>query len=435
MIELIYEGDKSMQETIELKKRTNKQLQMPLILYSFFLGSIIIDVGGSFGLKYFVSICIFLYIAISALYSKLKISFSNIIIEVLLFLIAPLFYFFLSVGPFSVQPTMALRELTPFATWLLYPLLLQVVNRDKIISCFTTALFCGAVLIIVMFCIIYIFHMVNHSQYIHMINLIANKYRIGYLGYNPNVNIFIPNVYFRWTLLLIPAAVLLLNNGYLRLIIVISATLLTISTAAIIFMFLGLACVLFGSLLTKGILSKRYMKYVMLIGCLVLFISLLMFLCDYQVILTYIMSKLGRSSSSTMIKIGHIKTVLDLVFKDVVTFLFGMGVGSSFYSYGVNQMVSNIEVSHFNLIRQYGVLYSICFFSYVFMVFVSLLKTDRNGKLLSIGLAMLFLAAGTNPLLLSPVYFLVLIISRAYVVLYAKEKSYLKNCLYKYNVQ
>ena len=159
-----------------------------------------------------------------------------------------------------------------------------------------------------------------------------------------------------------------------------------------------------------------------------------MFLCDYQVILTYIMSKLGRSSSSTMIKIGHIKTVLDLVFKDVVTFLFGMGLGSSFYSYGVNQMVSNIEVSHFNLIRQYGVLYSICFFSYVFMVFVSLLKTDRNGKLLSIGLAMLFLAAGTNPLLLSPVYFLVLIISRAYVVLYAKEKSYIKNYLYKYYV-
>ena len=68
------------------------------------------------------------------------------------------------------------------------------------------------------------------------------------------------------------------------------------------------------------------------------------------------------------------------------------------------------------------------------MVFVSLLKTDRNGKLLSIGLAMLFLAAGTNPLLLSPVYFLVLIISRAYVVLYAKEKSYIKNYLYKYYV-
>ena len=94
MIELIYEGDKSMQETIELKKRTNKQLQMPLILYSFFLGSIIIDVGGSFGLKYFVSICIFLYIAISALYSKLKISFSNIIIEVLLFLLHHFYFFY-----------------------------------------------------------------------------------------------------------------------------------------------------------------------------------------------------------------------------------------------------------------------------------------------------------------------------------------------------
>ena len=88
----------------------------------------------------------------------------------------------------------------------------------------------------------------------------------------------------------------------------------------------------------------------------------------------------------------------------------------------MDKVVTNVEVSHFNLMRQFGVLYALGFFLYVFILFISLYKLDKTGRLLSIGIMTLFIAAGTNPLLISPVFFLLLVISRAYITLYAREK-------------
>lgn len=132
-----------MQLCMGYDKVMKRKLQIPLLLYSYFLGAIIVDIGGGFGLKYVAFIGIFIYLIISLLVSKLKLSLYYLIIEILLFFVAPFLFFFLAIGPFSVKPIMALEELTPFATWILYPLLLQISNKDKIINFFTTALFWG----------------------------------------------------------------------------------------------------------------------------------------------------------------------------------------------------------------------------------------------------------------------------------------------------
>jgi hypothetical protein len=50
----------------------------------------------------------------------------------------------------------------------------------------------------------------------------------------------------------------------------------------------------------------------------------------------------------------------------------------------------------------------------------ALLRTDDTGRRLSVGLLTLFIAAGTNPLLLGPVFFLVLVLGRAYVLQYGR---------------
>ncbi len=401
-----------------------QKLNIPLLLYGFFLAAMIIDVGGAFGLKYTVFAVIFIYVLIYAFAQKIKIPESFLIVEGTLFIVAPIFFLLLAIGPFSVLPTAALGELTPYATWLLYPVLLQVRSKEKIISFFETALFWGAILTVVTFCVIYLLYFLGQGDLITRINMFAHEYRLGYFGRNPlggDGSFFFPNVYFRWTLLLIPAAILLLKGNKMKFIFVILAIFLTTSTAAILFTLVGLFWALFSNLLS-GKIPKLYIKRLALLGVILLIAAFALYFSGYGYIMEFVTSKLNISSASTSVKVGHIKSILALMSKDVVTFLFGMGVGSSFYSTGVDKAVTNVEVSHFNLMRQFGVLYALGFFLYVFILFISLYKLDKTGRLLSIGIMTLFIAAGTNPLLISPVFFLLLVISRAYITLYAREK-------------
>ena len=110
------------------------------------------------------------------------------------------------------------------------------------------------------------------------------------------------------------------------------------------------------------------------------------------------------------------------MFSNPAALLIGSGVGSAFYSVGADGVVTNVEVSHFNLLRQFGIVYTLLFVGYVGGVFAGLLRSDGMGRRLGVGLAMIFLAAGTNPLLLSPVFFLVLVLGRAYLAHWARER-------------
>lgn len=413
-----------MSMTTVARQRFERKVQIPLLLYGFFLAAMIIDIGGGFGLKYGAFAIIFVYVLLAALTKKIQLPASFPLMEGALFILAPIIFLLLAIGPFSIAPATAGRELAPFATWLLYPLLLLTYSKERIISFFTTALFWGAVLTVIIFCAIFLLHLVGQDDLIARINAFTHEYRLGYFGQRPfggSFSAFFPNVYFRWSLLLIPTAILLLQGSKRKFMIVILAALLTVSTGLILFLLVGLLAASFGSL-WRGRLSRLYMKRAISVGVILLIVAFALYLSGYGPVVEFAASKLYNLSTSTSIKVGHIQSILALISRDVVTLLFGTGPGSSFYSIGADQVVTNVEVSHFNLVRQFGVLYALGFFSYVLLIFISLRRLDRTGKLLSIGLVMLFIAAGTNPLLISPVFFLLLVISRAYITLYAREK-------------
>jgi hypothetical protein len=136
-----------------------------------------------------------------------------------------------------------------------------------------------------------------------------------------------------------------------------------------------------------------------------------------------VVSKFSASSFSTSVKLGHIEGVLASVNASTSNALVGMGVGSEFYSPGNDSYVTNIEVSHFNFVRQFGLIGGAFFFGYVLYVIVSAFATDALGKRWAIGLLMLFLAAGTNPLLMSPVFMVVLVTVRSYVARFEDERA------------
>ena len=412
------------------KIQNQEDAKLSIVIYAFFLAAMIIDIGGAFGLKYASFAILVIYLAAISFTKGIRIPSSFFVLEGTLFVIAPIFFLMLAISEFSVAPTAAVREVLPFAIWLLFPLLLQMGQKEKITSIFTTALFLGAIFIIIFFIIIFGLHLAGQDNLITSIYMFTSKYELGYFGikpFNGSSSMFFPNVYPRWTLLLIPAAILLLHENMKRFIIVVLATLLTTSTAAILFLLIGIIWASFAGI-WKRRLSRLYFKKFAALCLLLLLCSSIIYLSGFEYIIEFIASKLGESTS-TSIKIGHITSILALVSKKMTILFFGMGLGSSFWSAGLNEVVTNVEVSHFNLLRQFGLPYALAFSSYIFFLFIKLYKIgDEIGRLLSIGLIVLFIAAGTNPVLISPIFFLIVVISRAYITLAAREKNeYIKS--------
>ena len=66
-------------------------------LYAMFLLALLLDIGGSFGIKYATSAMVALYVILSAIQLRLRVPTSFILIEGFLFGLAPLFFFGLAV--------------------------------------------------------------------------------------------------------------------------------------------------------------------------------------------------------------------------------------------------------------------------------------------------------------------------------------------------
>ncbi len=408
-----------------------ERVQVPLLLYGLFLASIIVDIGGGFGVKYSISAVILVYELVGFVTNSMKIPLHRFAAEWVLFAMAPMFFSLRSVSLASVTPGVALREIIPFATWIIYPLLLAIGSREKITSYFATALFWGALLIILIFLCISIFHYLGRNDLMNQIYIFTSRYGLGYFGQKPtsgDSGVFFPNVYFRWSLLLIPAAVLLLDQSSFKICAVVLAGFLTTSTAVILFMFFALIWGVWDRCV-RGKIPKAYVARLLIIFATLLSVIAIVVCSGSGDLLFQIAMKLSPTNPSTSVKVLHVGSIAQVLLSDPITFLFGMGVGTEFYSAGAGKLVSRVEVSHFDMMRQYGALYTIAFCCYVFFLFASLRRTDRTGRQLAIGLMMLFIGSGTNPLLLSPVFFLVLVMAKAYVTLWQREKAVMVKCL------
>jgi hypothetical protein len=386
-------------------------------LFQLFLLAMLVDIGGAFGLKYLSSALIVAYLVINA--RNVHIPRAVIALEGTLFVFAPLVLLAYS----SMALHLSLAEIVPWlvylTTWILLPLLLQL-DRQDMVAVFTRFMYFGALLTLALFGVLVLAFMVGRPDLIAQVNAFTAQHRLGYFGQRPTggtVDLFVPNVYFGWTLLLVPAVVLLSGRDRFRLTVVLLAILATLSTGAIFFALVGIA--LLPAVGARGA-STRVLRGSLGALALVLIIGVVLSNSPYAGALELVFEKFSAGSGSTSMKLGHIQSIMQIFDANPGYLLLGMGIGSPFYSIGVDQVVTNIEVSHFNLIRQYGVIYALAFFGYVGLMVRALLRTDDTGRRLSVGLLTLFIAAGTNPLLLGPVFFLVLVLGRAYVLQYGR---------------
>jgi hypothetical protein len=390
-----------------------RELRIARFLFQLFLLAMIVDIGGAFGLKYLSSALIVGYLVVNARHVRLP--RAVVALEGTLFLAAPLALLAYSAMVMRLTLAEILPWLTYLSTWIVLPLLMQL-DRQDAVALFTRFMYFGALLTLGLFVGLVLAFLAGRPDLIAQVNLFTAEHRLGYFGERPTggtLSLFVPNVYFGWTLLLVPTAVLLSGRSRFRLGVVLLAVVATLSTGAIVFALAGVALLpLVGS---RGA-SSRVLRGTLGVLAVVLIGVVALSLSPYAGALQLVLDKFSSGSESTSMKLGHIESIMQLFEVNPGYLLLGTGIGSSFYSIGVDQVVTNIEVSHFNLLRQYGVVYALAFFGYVGLLARALLRTDDTGRRLSVGLLTLFVAAGTNPLLLGPVFFLVLVLGRAYVL-------------------
>lgn len=141
----------------------------------------------------------------------------------------------------------------------------------------------------------------------------------------------------------------------------------------------------------------------------------LFFILGFALLLiaTYGLSTLGgillsASETSNMIKFGHVISYIEHFSNHIGVLIFGQGLGSTFYSSGVNSIVSITELTYFELIRIWGLPITLIFCAILIIPLYKEIKERKMSHRFIAYLAYLFIA-GTNPLLLSSTGMLVFV--------------------------
>lgn len=133
----------------------------------------------------------------------------------------------------------------------------------------------------------------------------------------------------------------------------------------------------------------------------------------YILFLLYGMSAIGKiilnpQEISNMVKFGHFISYIEHFSDNIGHFIFGQGLGGSFYSFGINQITNITELSYFELVRIWGSPITLVFLFVLMIPIFYEIKSKNISHIFIAYLAYLFIA-GTNPLLLSSTGMVVLV--------------------------
>jgi len=131
----------------------------------------------------------------------------------------------------------------------------------------------------------------------------------------------------------------------------------------------------------------------------------------------------ARKSTGDETRYGHLVGVIEFWESHPINFIIGSGFTSKFFSYGVNDYVSNIELSYWNLLRQVGIIaFSGMMVMYIYPI--KLLLKKKKHKEMVIAYIIYLIIAYTNPFLYSSTGMLITLYM--YYLCYLKEKIYEK---------
>jgi hypothetical protein len=369
----------------------------------------IFDPLGALGLKYFA----FIVVALSSLWALKYFDLSSraLTVGLLLFMVWPiwsLLYGLVRGGDFSV----GLTQVTPFIFAWVLALILPALDTRLPLRAFYACLLSLAVAVIASFAMIVFLpdSAVSQTVFGYLTNLEGKE---GLFGTQAFGGFEVPWIYFSSTLFLVPAFVYYLFVGRLfRAGVILLALGLTFSKAGLTIALVFGAVYSLSALFSRSPTSvptgtktqlrqgfRRLLPVAVLAGVAILiFLSLPTFSDE-------IADSWAGNSVTAQVRIGHFHSVMDLFLRHPSYLIIGQGAGIPFFSLGQSDYVQSFEIDYLNAIRKFGLPWFIGYSAVVFYSARRLIKTHQAEER-AFGLALIsgYLAAGTNPELLSSLF-------------------------------
>lgn len=387
------EPSSSARDDIEPTLSFKKNWLTKFLVASMFLG-LAIDMGGDFGIRNVVlPICALLFVLTNGLsFPKGWLAaFCILVVYPAVLLLIGVF----SNGDLSVATSQFKSTTLAFLLFLLvFKMPYALATKTLLFVLFSVALL--AVLLAVGLTL-------GIDQVSEILSWMADKGG-GYFGERGiDIEEIIANVYFKSTLFFVPSFVIaLFSKRYLIAVVFVFALIVAISKTGMVVA--GLIALIY--LFFNGSRKDFFFGVISLLAILILVIKSPIYVLFYEVV--------TNESETVRIRIGHFLSIINLWQDNPFNFIFGFGLGSTFYSIGAEAVVSNVEIDHFNVVRKYGIFWALLFFTWVLRVSYAAIKNKHaDVRALGWGLLIAFVVAGTNPVLISPLFFIFLFVTMA----------------------
>lgn len=360
--------------------------------------------GGGLGIKY-ASYTFALFVILL----KRRFPFNKSLISFgILFIICPILSFIWGICN-NAELNSAIIQITPFIPAFFLLLLLDKNNINIALYVFNNSLLIIAILTIV----IYLLLIVNPSL-IELISGFMINHNMGFFGNKDIEGSYFPNVYFKSVLFLNFAFIIFYSKKqYYKSLIIFVGILLSFSKSATIgaiICWIFLEINIFHRKNNHLYIKPQKMKLIMIILSCSIFL-IVSYWHELDVFYNYFVNALTGKSATTIVRIKHFESVIQL-FSDNPRFIItGQGLGTRFYTSGFGRLADNIEIDHINTIRKFGFIWS-TFFYYIIIWEILILQKSKlkQYKTLCIAFFSTFILVGTNPLLISPLFLMLMVL-------------------------
>jgi hypothetical protein len=359
-----------------LSKDNKKFKDSSLFLSSFLFFCFIFDSGGGLGIRNIGFLIVGVLLLIELFSNKIFLNRSFF-----LFYFISLIYLLISLV-IAIFNNASFARANTFNFSLYFLLIVYLLAREKYLtlSGYLVAIKIFSILVLAFFC----GRIFNIPYILMFFNMVA-----PYSGADAMKNAM-PAVYYQGTLAIVPAAVVFARKR-------------SIGWFFICLLALAVAPSRFGvftSVVLFLIIYRRKLYIPLIIGVL-LFICLNIFNIEIPVLYDF-MDMFRRTSYGSNVRSEHLKSIMILFSNNPMIFFFGQGPGTEFYTSGFNGYADSVEISHFDFVRKYGILYFI-FLNFGLLLLVFRLNRNKTveSKQLIYGLIAHYVVAASNPVLTS----------------------------------
>ncbi|RPI15812.1 MAG: hypothetical protein EHM60_03590 [Lysobacterales bacterium] len=357
----------------------------------------VFDMGGGFGVKYVSYVVVAAVLALR--WSDYSISPLRLAVPLLLLVIWPLVAVAVGLAR-GADAGDAIGEATPFLPGVLAFLLIQGAPGRSLLDVVMDSIALLAVATIGLFMLLLVAP--GSAPATAALALLGDEAH-GFFGVRTLGPVSVPNVYFKATLFMVPAfAWFLFRHRYLKAALCALGLVLAFSRAGV-----ALVAVLGAFFLLTGSLRQQLLAGLLIaaVGLLLARHGELLQLAEYGARLQDAL--LGRDLSAQA-RIGHLGSLAELLNRDAWSLWLGHGAGTAFYSAGTGAWVTFIELDHVDAIRQFGLAWFAVFTMLVGFVGHRVYRAGPDGRAAAIALGAAFVASGTNPVLINPLFMILL---------------------------